>query len=404
MTWGMIGGAAIGAAGSYLSSKNGSSSSPSGNATTTKQQQVDPRIDNMLFGGGPTGNGPQTGLLSQFQNNLYTPQSDATKWNNSANTDYLNNYGHTDPGIERQAALKLMNGNNAALGTVPAYAQGSAINAPSQNGVNLTPTFQSLLSGGNNTALRDSLQYGTDLTGAQFQKNQTDLTNNLQRNVLPGIRSNAVLAGQYGGSRQGVAEGNAISDYTNQLNNSNTQMGLANSANTTGQLASDYQQGQNRALSAAQGLSGQQYATASQNANTANAAEFMNVGNVFDMNKFNASTTNQVNAQNTASAISGTGMLNGLLGQAQNTVSAQDNYALQHAQGVSSLLSPYIGTNGTTTSSQPIYQNTAGNLLGGAAAGLGLYSQYKQAIGNNSNGSNGIGSSADYSSNDWLSS
>lgn len=40
----------------------------------------------------------------------------------------------------------------------------------------------------------------------------TDATNNLQRNILPAIRSGAVAEGAYGGSRQGIAEGLAAGE------------------------------------------------------------------------------------------------------------------------------------------------------------------------------------------------
>ena len=240
--------------------------------------------------------------------------------------------------------------------------QGAQVQAPSQNNINLTPTFNSLLSGGNNAALRDSLKYGTDLTGAQFQKNQTDLTNNLMRNVMPSIRSNSVLAGQYGGSRQGIAEGNAISDYTNQLTNANTQVGLANSANTTGQLANDYQQGQNRALSAAQGLSAQQYAVASQDAAARQAADNTNINSLL--------STNQLNSAN---KIAGVGLNQGLLNSTANYANAD----LSRTGQAAGILQPFMNAGSTTTSSgtsssvgtEPIYQNKGGGLLGGLLLG-----------------------------------
>ncbi len=40
----------------------------------------------------------------------------------------------------------------------------------------------------------------------------TDATNNLQRNILPAIRSGSVASGAYGGSRQGIAEGLASAE------------------------------------------------------------------------------------------------------------------------------------------------------------------------------------------------
>jgi hypothetical protein len=234
--------------------------------------------------------------------------------------------------------------------------QGAQIQAPSQNNIDLTGTFGSLLSGGNNTALRDALQYGTDLTGAQFQKNQTDLTNNLMRNVLPSIRSNSVLAGQYGGSRQGIAEGNALGDYTNQLTNANTQMGLANSANTTGQLANDYQLGQNRALSAVQGLSAQQYGTAQQDAAARQGADNTNVSALL-----------ATRGQNSSNLATGMGLQQGLLGTAAN----YGNADLTRLGTTAGILAPFLNagstttTNGTTNTvgTTPIYENHGAGLL-----------------------------------------
>jgi len=48
----------------------------------------------------------------------------------------------------------------------------------------------------------------------------SQVTDNLQRNILPGIGSAAVAAGGYGGSRQGVVEANALKDANQGLSNS----------------------------------------------------------------------------------------------------------------------------------------------------------------------------------------
>jgi len=67
------------------------------------------------------------------------------------------------------------------------------------------------------------------------------VTNNLQRNILPGIGRGAVAAGGYGGSRQGIAEGLAIGETNNNLSgqlanlygnqfNTDRNYGLANDA------------------------------------------------------------------------------------------------------------------------------------------------------------------------------
>lgn len=381
MAWAAVIGAGGAIAGGLIAK---SGSKQSGSATSTTQQQLDPRIADKLFGA----NG-DPGLLNQYQGMLNQPQG--LKDYQNASSSYLSQYGANDLGTLRDTATGLMSHtaapmSGASSASLPAYAVGNMTQAPAQNGINLTGTFNSLLNGGDNAALRNSLQYGTDLTNSQFAKNQTDVTNNLMRNVMPSIRSNSVLAGQYGGSRQGVAEGNAISDYTNQLTNANTQIGLANSANTTGQLAADYQQGQNRSLAAAQGLSQQQYTTALQDANTRNQAEFMNVGNSFDASKINAGFGQQTNLANQQAQLATNQMNNGatlggagILGDLGSMASGAANSDVTRAQGVNSLLAPYMSANSGSTSSQPLYQNTAGNIFGGAAAGLGLYNQFNQA-------------------------
>ena len=76
-------------------------------------------------------------------------------------------------------------------------------------------------------------QMGTVLTNR--------VTDNLSRNIMPSIRSNAVMAGGFGGSRQGVVEANAMrdanqtisdaltgayfQDFTNQMNRNLQQYG-----------------------------------------------------------------------------------------------------------------------------------------------------------------------------------
>lgn len=404
MSWAAVGGAAIAAGGSYLSSKGNK-----GGGQSTTQQQLDPRISNMLLGDGTPNSG---GLLQQWAYNTGTPQSQAQNTFGQTANNYLQNYSGADTDQSRNAIYNAMRGNaapqSAGAGPVNAVAQGKTdwvtgekVNAPAQNNINLTGTFGSLLGGGNNAALMQSLQAGNALTSAQQQQNQADMTQNLQRNVLPGIRSGAIASGQYGGSRQGIAEGNALSDFTKQLNNSNTQIGLANSANTSAQLANAYESGQNRSLAAAQGLSGQQYGAASQNASMAQQAQLANQGASNDAsrfyaqnaqaaslanaqltqqnNQFNAGQQQQTNNQNTSSALAGSGLLSSLLQQQSGNANNYNNYNLNQAQQISGLLAPYASINGSSSTSTPTYSNTAGNLLGGAAAGLGLYNQFRNS-------------------------
>lgn len=360
---GPAGGAIGGALGGLL---GGSGATQSGTATTTNQNRLDPRIDSMLFGSNGSG-----GLLSQYQSYLNQPQSQPLQQYGQAAGDYLNNYGAADMGAVRGAATGLMGGNSAPTANIGAYAVGNQVQAPSQNNLDLSGSYNQMINGnaGANPYLTNSLQSAVDMTNASYQKNQTDLTNNLTRNILPSLRSNSVLAGQYGGSREGIAEGNALSDYTNQLTNANLQLGLANSANTTGQQANAFNQGQDRALAAMQGLGAQQYGVAGQNAATKNAAEFMNVGNVQQNGLANQQAQLATNAQNNSAALGGAGLLGGLSSSAYGLANNNQNYGINRATQVNGLLAPYLGANSSITSSQPLYQSMAGNALGGALSG-----------------------------------
>lgn len=348
---GPAGGAIGGALGGLLGSRDTPSSTQTnqnGTQNGTTSTTLNPAVAQLL---GLNGGGILGGLSNSMGAKNLLPDVGRDFLNTKAEAILDNGYGQTNGLMKDPYQFPTI--------------QAAQIGAPSQDKIDLTPTFQSLLSGGNNQALRDSLQYGTDLTGAQFQKNQTDVTNNLMRNVLPSLRSGAIAAGQYGGTRQGIVEGNALSDYTNQLTNANTQLGLANSANTSGQLANSYEQGQNRALSAAQGLSAQQYARAAADASARQAADNTNVNSLL--------TTNQLNSNN---KIAGIGLQQGLLGTAQNYA----NGDLSRLGQTAGILAPFQNAGATTNTtnqttgnvSQPLYQNTAGNALGGALLGSQL--------------------------------
>lgn len=352
----------------------GSKQSGTSTSTSTSQTTLDPAIQKLIFGG----DGSQ-GLLSRYSSLLDRPQDANQDRYGQIAQNYLGTYGADDYNAIHNTANGLMGGNAAALAGIPAYAVGNKVQAPAQNGIDLSGTFNTLLGGGNTNALMKSLQSGNALTNEQLAQNQGNTISNFQKTVLPSIRGGAIAAGQYGSSRQGIAEGNAISDLTKQLNDQSTQVSLANSANNANALAGAYENGQNRALSAAQGLSAQQYGVAGQNANTANQAEFMNVGNSYDASKFNASTQNQVNQANSGNRAVGAGLLSGLMGQAYGVGTNQNNYQLGQYGAINSLLAPYLNANATTTTTgtQPLYQNQGANLLGGASAGLGLFNSLK---------------------------
>lgn len=326
----------------------------SGSQSSTTSNALNPRIAQLLGLDGQ--GGVLGGLESLLGNGGSSLAGQSNSFLNSNAGQILNN------GLAGSNALMSGQFNAPAI-------QGAQVQAPSQNGINLSPTFQSLLGGGDTSALMKSLQAGNALAGAQFQQNQQNLTDNLQRSVLPGIRGGAIASGQYGGSRQGIAEGLAISDLTKQLNNSNTQFGLGATAANSSALAGAYENGQNRALSAAQGLSGQQYGVASQDAAARQAADNTNVQALL-----------ATRGQNSNNLATGIGLQQGLLGGAAN----YSNTDLGRVGMGSGILAPFLGAGATTTSNgtssstsnttgnQPIYQNRAGGALGGALAGAQL--------------------------------
>lgn len=346
----------------------------------------DPRIDAMLWGDGKD----NRGLLSQYQSMLNTPQSYAGNAWGTANADFLNNYGVSGLSSIRDAATKAMGGNpaptaTAASASLPAYAVGNMVQAPGQNNLDLTGAYDRFINGkpGANPFLDQQISGAIAQNRLGFQQLQDDSTKNLQQNILPGIRSNSVLAGQYGGSRQGIAEGNAIGTQQTELARAAAQFGQNATNAAVGAKANAYETDSNRALAATQGLGAQQYGVAQQNAATRNQAEFTNVGNLFDASKINAGfqqQTNQgnqqsqlaTNGQNNSSLLGGAGLLSGLFGQVGNNLNAHDNYSLDRARQVNSLLAPYLAG---APNQQPVSANVGANALGGGLAGLQLGGQ-----------------------------
>ncbi len=88
------------------------------------------------------------------------------------------------------------------------------------------------------TAFTEGLQLQENpYLAGQIEAGQDQITQNLERNILPSIGGDAAGAGQRGGGRQGVAEGIAASDANLQA--SNFSQGL---------IAQDYQAQQARRL------------------------------------------------------------------------------------------------------------------------------------------------------------
>lgn len=369
--FGPAGTAIGGAVGGLIGGSKGAQQS--GTQTTTQQQQLDPRAAQILYGGDG-----QQGILSQFQGFLNQPRSPGAAAFGSGVDRFLGDSGQQLLNNQYAANNVLLSSQFNAPTIQGAQAQAAQVQAPSQNAVNLRPAYENFIYGNpaENPYLTRALQSGIDQSGQAFRTQLGDITQNLQRNVLPGIRGGAIASGQFGSSRQGIAEGNALSDFTRQSTNAAQQLGLANIAATTGAQANAFSQGQDRSLSALQGLSGQQYGVASQNAQLQQQTELANAAARQAADQTNVNALLQTRGQNSANLAQGIQGTQNLLGQANTLANQNDQYAINRAQQVSGLLSPYLGLGGSSTSSQPLYTNPTANALGGAGAALGLYNQF----------------------------
>ena len=99
----------------------------------------------------------------------------------------------------------------------------------------------------NQVALRDPTRYDQNNPYLkQMGDSITDQVNqNLSRNMLPQISSQAVSSGNFGGSRQGVVEANAFRDANGQLANALTGMRFGDYNNTMQRQLQQYGQDQN---------------------------------------------------------------------------------------------------------------------------------------------------------------
>lgn len=483
-----------------------SGSNAPNSTTSTTQNVIDPRMANILYGADG-----KSGVLNNLAAQGSAPQNAGLAAAGNAASNYAGAFTASDMESQRAAAARLMAGNTAApsmqaaqatqtpgitgatvaqtpamqaaqVAQTPAMqaaqinspqavqaalAQASAVNAPSQNNVDLTSSYQKFINGNSaeDPYLTGAIGKGINQSTNAFQAQQQASTDNLMKNILPSIRSNAILSGQYGSSRQGVAEGNAIGDFTKAQQQALSQFGQNNTDAAVSAQSGAYNAGQDRALSATTGLGAQQYGVAQQNSaqqqqtaiananaqnqvalanqaaqtgvdtnnaqlqqqagqtnyqgllsgnlanagyqqgaasnnyagtqasNLANAgytqgANINNYAGTQATNLANAGFnqgaassnlqsqlgTNTLNSNNTQAGINATG---GLLSGAYGTAQAADAYDLNKTGKVAGLLGPYVNANATQTNTNPLYTNTAGNVLGGVTAGLGIYNAFR---------------------------
>lgn len=403
--------------------------------TATTQSQLDPRMAEILYGADGKG-----GLLNRLSGFADDPRSTGLTAGSNAADAYYGANNASDLSSMRTAASGLMNSAisapsmTAASMTAPtnmaaakasapanmlaAQSQAATINAPNQNKLDLSNAYNSMVYGNSaeNPYLTGAIQKGINQSNTAFGNMLQDQTKATQ-GLLGNIRGGAIAAGQYGGSRQGIAEGQALDSFNTNMSRALSQFGQNNTDAAVGAQAGAYDAGQNRALSAMSGLGAQQYGVATnqagfnQQTNLANQqaqqqaaltnyqgalqTNLANAGFTQGANQTNYSgnlATNQANAGftqgantnnlqsnlstnslNSANQQAGINATSGLLGNAYNQANAGDMYDLNKTGTVAGLLSPFTGLNQTNTQTNPLYSNTAGNVLGGALTASSIY-------------------------------
>lgn len=349
-----IGGSLVGG---WLANKDAKKAASAQNNTSTSNSttnssntnELNPVIANML---GTTGGG---GIINSLSNSLTNGGSSLSGQGNA----FLNANAGQILGNGYAATNSLMAGNYLS----PSI-QAAQVEAPSQNKMDLTGSYNRFINGtpGANPYLDQSIQGAINQNRLGFQQLQDDSNKNLMQNILPSIRSNSVLSGQYGGSRQGIAEGNAIGTQQTELNRTASQFGQNATNAAVGAKANAYETDSNRALSATQGLGAQQYATAMQDAAARQAGDNTNVNALI-----------ATRGQNDSNIATGTTLQQGLLGAA----AGYGNADLTRLGGQAGILAPFTNAGATVkgtsttnaTGTGPLFSNTAGATAGGAMLG-----------------------------------
>lgn len=287
--------------------------------------------------GGSTNLGMSKPTYNQDQQSIIDEATRRSKSNGTSSEQELWNYASgkgMKPGeIDSYMGWKPGASSDWAKTNVPNYS------APTQQP---TGGGQNLGMGGYNPQQNPYLgQMGRDIGNQMFD--------NWSRNTMPSIRSGAMAAGGFGGSRQGVVEANGMNDMNRQYGQALTSM-----------YGQDWSNQQNRNLQAQStanqydlGLRSSDlgFANLDANINNSNASNQLNAAN-FGLNAYNT-----MNGQTQAGIQAGTNI--------QNTPLDYQKYFTNSANGSGAGF-------GTSTSSQTNQGNPWMGAAGGAMMGNSL--------------------------------
>jgi hypothetical protein len=373
--------------------------------------------------------------LNSYQQNIDTNRSNLMDFafNQAAGLQGKLNNGTYDPRYQTQAYTAGANtadantadANTAVAALANAYT-GNMINGRAAQGV-LDPTnsMLSLLSGQPDNPYLSAMNQGNI---NQALRGYDDALSNFTQQVIPSINNDAFAAGQYGSSRQGVAEGLA----GQQMLRNARDLGIAAMDSGNRLFGGAYENAQGRKASTAQSLNDQAYGMEQFNAGQFQDISKFNANQLQDISKFNATNLNNMNQFNAgqlqqnnqfnATNLNNMNQFNA--GQLQNNDQFAANLDMQQKemakqnalQGLQTLndansnlwsaqdqlfatqmnnaampmnrqmdmlnaqagvFLPGASLGGATTQRTPIYSNNAGNILGGLGSAAGLLSMIK---------------------------
>lgn len=286
-----------------------------------------------------------------------------------------------------------------------AFLSGLTPDSATSKNVDPMSAFRSLGAADPTSALSKSLSGAVDTSTLNPVINNTmrRMGENFNEQVLPGIRGGAVAAGQYGGSRQGIAEGLAskglsysMGDAAASLTDSayrDAQNRMTSTANSLAPLAlSNEQQNAGRDLNASMFNAGQANDMKSLKASLGLQSAQSDAARYQDLLKFGVDSNNQVrmfnanlglnnNSQLRDNIITAMGLRTAGDASADNSFAqkmglfgAPSAYDWNNLKNYASIIQPGSGIGGTSTTENPYYVNKGANALGGALSGAQLAS------------------------------
>lgn len=305
-------------------------------------------------------------------------------------TNYVNQYGQLSP---EQLALNDQYGamlGDRGGGLADLYGQNSGFANSLSGGaydVNLNPVGNvsqmgayGALGGINPTGAYSQLLSGTPNNPYLSAMNQAnindsmraygDMTQDFMTQVMPSISNDAFAAGSYGGSRQGIAEGLAMQ----QMGRNARDLGIAAMDSGNQLYGGAYESAQNRMAGAADSLGSQALQNSQFNANLG----LQNNDQALQQAGFNLNTAQMGNQMTNDAFNSFSAGQDQIYNQQQALLQQPQLQQQQALQFLLSSLYPGAGMGGVTNTSgsTPIYSNTLGQAIGGAASIAGLLGQY----------------------------